>query len=86
MAYDNYYCKRFCGDPIRLDWSLNVIAMLVLHTTNHAMYQRFPTLDDLLRRIPEAAQAIATTSSGVPTSTGSFEARSTGGTIHTGPP
>ena len=49
------------SDPIavRPDCCLNVTAMSVLHTTAIPMYPGFPTLDDLLQRIPQTAQTIA---------------------------
>ena len=59
VLFDNWYRRRYCSDPVRPDCCLNVTAMSVLHTTAIAMYPGFPTLDDLLQRIPQTAQTIA---------------------------
>ena len=59
VQFDNWYRRRCCSDPVRLDCCLNVTAMSVLHTTAIDMYPGFPTLDDLLQRIPQTAQTIA---------------------------
>ena len=59
VQFDNWYRRRECSDPVRPDGCLNVSAMLVLHTTAIPMYPGFPTLDDLLQRIPQTAQTIA---------------------------
>ena len=58
VQFDNWYRRRYCSDPVRPNCCLNVTPMLVLHTTAIAMYPGFPTLDDLLQRIPQTAQAI----------------------------
>ena len=60
VQFDNWYRRRYCSDPVRPDCCLNVTAMSVLHTAAIAMYPGFPTLDDLLQRIPQTAQTIAT--------------------------
>ena len=59
VQFDNWYRRRYCSDPVRPDCCLNVTAMSVLHTTAIPMYPGFPTLDDLLQRIPQTAQTIA---------------------------
>ena len=59
VQFDNWYRRRYRSGPVRPHCRLNVTAMSVLHTTAIAMYPGFPTLDDLLQRIPQAAQTIA---------------------------
>ena len=59
VGYDNWYQRRDCSDPVRPNCCLNVTAMFLHQTTEIAMYPGFPTLDDLLQCISEAAQAIA---------------------------
>ena len=59
VQFDNCYRRRYCSDPVRPDCCLNVTAMSVLHATAIAMYPGFPTLDNLLHRIPQTAQTIA---------------------------
>ena len=61
VVYDNLYPKRYCSDPVQPDCHLNVTPMSVVHTTDIAMYPGSPTLDDLLRCIPETIQARAST-------------------------
>ena len=59
VQFDNWYRKRYCSDPVRPDCCLNVIAMSVLHTIVIATYPGFPTLGDILQRIPQTPQTKA---------------------------
>ena len=59
VQFDNWYRRRYCSDPVRPDCCLNVTDMSVLHTPAIPMSPGFPTLDDLLQRIPQTAQTIA---------------------------
>ena len=58
VHFDNWYGRRYCTDPVRPDFRLNVIAMSMLHIAAIVMYPGFPTLDDLLQRIPQTAHTI----------------------------
>ena len=55
VQFDNWYRRWYRSDPVRPECCLNVTAMSVLHTTAIPMYPGFPTLDDLLQRIPPIA-------------------------------
>ena len=58
VQFDNWYRRRYCSDPVRPDCCLNVAAISLLHTTAIPMWPGFPTLDDLLQRIPQTARTI----------------------------